>query len=234
MKISHTHPTTSPPATPVAGWLRRQGERGASLVEYALMVALIAVVCITAVTFLGRGSAGRIGMAAANCEPGTHAIPGFNGGFIAPTTDRALIDEVITVSDGVADGTRDDRAGVLVANQFGGPGVQRHPHFDRHFPAERFVAQRPLGSQRGGERVPGRREGGREFRTISAKDEAAVGVDRRAQQRIVASHGRLRRGPHDLGRQQCDRAAWTCRPADPGRLLLHRREDRHRTTGRLA
>ncbi|BCB83218.1 pyridoxal-phosphate dependent enzyme [Phytohabitans suffuscus] len=32
-------------------------------------------------------------------EPGTHAIPGFNGGFIAATTDRGLIDEVVTVSD---------------------------------------------------------------------------------------------------------------------------------------
>ena len=31
-------------------------ERGASLVEYALLVALIAVVCIVAITFLG-GSA---------------------------------------------------------------------------------------------------------------------------------------------------------------------------------
>lgn len=31
--------------------------------------------------------------------PGTHAIPGFNGGFIAPTTDVTLIDEVITVGD---------------------------------------------------------------------------------------------------------------------------------------
>ena len=29
-------------------------ERGASLVEYALLVALIAVVCIAAVTFLGE------------------------------------------------------------------------------------------------------------------------------------------------------------------------------------
>ena len=29
-------------------------ERGASLVEYALLVALIAVVCIVAVTFLGK------------------------------------------------------------------------------------------------------------------------------------------------------------------------------------
>ncbi|WNI19868.1 cysteine synthase family protein [Streptomyces sp. ITFR-21] len=32
-------------------------------------------------------------------DPGPHGIPGFNGGFIAPTTDRDLIDEVITVSD---------------------------------------------------------------------------------------------------------------------------------------
>ncbi|MFM7068957.1 MAG: Flp family type IVb pilin [Actinomycetes bacterium] len=39
-------------------WLMAQTrtERGASLVEYALLVALIAVVCIGAVTFLG-GSA---------------------------------------------------------------------------------------------------------------------------------------------------------------------------------
>ncbi|WP_411757561.1 pyridoxal-phosphate dependent enzyme [Streptomyces venezuelae] len=32
-------------------------------------------------------------------EPGAHGIPGFNGGFIAPTTQQSLIDEVITVSD---------------------------------------------------------------------------------------------------------------------------------------
>jgi cysteine synthase/formate-dependent phosphoribosylglycinamide formyltransferase (GAR transformylase) len=32
-------------------------------------------------------------------EPGPHCIPGFNGGFIAPTTDQGLIDEVIPVSD---------------------------------------------------------------------------------------------------------------------------------------
>lgn len=32
-------------------------------------------------------------------RPGTHGIPGFNGGFIAPTTQQSLIDEVITVSD---------------------------------------------------------------------------------------------------------------------------------------
>jgi pilus assembly protein Flp/PilA len=40
----------------LATWLRARfgdTERGASLVEYALLVALIAVVCIAAVTLLG-------------------------------------------------------------------------------------------------------------------------------------------------------------------------------------
>ena len=42
----------------VSAWLqaRCKTDRGASLVEYALLVALIAVVCIVAITFLG-GSA---------------------------------------------------------------------------------------------------------------------------------------------------------------------------------
>jgi pilus assembly protein Flp/PilA len=34
-------------------------ERGASLVEYALLVALIAVVCIGAVTFLGQSASSK-------------------------------------------------------------------------------------------------------------------------------------------------------------------------------
>jgi pilus assembly protein Flp/PilA len=41
----------------LATWLRAwfgDDERGASLVEYALLVALIAVVCIIAITFLGN------------------------------------------------------------------------------------------------------------------------------------------------------------------------------------
>jgi pilus assembly protein Flp/PilA len=41
----------------LATWLRARfadSERGASLVEYALLVALIAVVCIIAVTILGK------------------------------------------------------------------------------------------------------------------------------------------------------------------------------------
>jgi pilus assembly protein Flp/PilA len=41
----------------LTGWMRAkfgQDERGASLVEYALLLALIAVVCIIAVTTLGN------------------------------------------------------------------------------------------------------------------------------------------------------------------------------------
>ena len=34
-------------------------ERGASLVEYALLVALIAVVCIAAITFLGKAASSK-------------------------------------------------------------------------------------------------------------------------------------------------------------------------------
>ena len=34
-------------------------ERGASLVEYALLVALIAVVCIAAIAFLGQSASTR-------------------------------------------------------------------------------------------------------------------------------------------------------------------------------
>ena len=46
----------------VASFLRARfgdDERGASLVEYALLVALIAVVCIAAVTLLGRNASSK-------------------------------------------------------------------------------------------------------------------------------------------------------------------------------
>ena len=46
----------------LANWLRArvgQCERGASLVEYALLVALIAVVCIAAVTVLGKNASNK-------------------------------------------------------------------------------------------------------------------------------------------------------------------------------
>jgi len=45
--------------TPIWCWLRAKldrGEDGATLVEYALLVALIAVVCIIAITFLGQAA----------------------------------------------------------------------------------------------------------------------------------------------------------------------------------
>ena len=43
----------------LATWLRARmdEERGASLVEYALLVALIAVVCIAAISLLGGSAA---------------------------------------------------------------------------------------------------------------------------------------------------------------------------------
>ena len=42
----------------VSAWLqaRTKTDRGASLVEYALLVALIAVVCIVAITFIGTAA----------------------------------------------------------------------------------------------------------------------------------------------------------------------------------
>jgi pilus assembly protein Flp/PilA len=45
----------------LAAWLsaRVDSDRGASLVEYALLVALIAVVCIAAVTVLGNNASDK-------------------------------------------------------------------------------------------------------------------------------------------------------------------------------
>ena len=45
----------------IAAWLqaRTKTERGASLVEYALLLALIAVVCIVAITALGKKASGN-------------------------------------------------------------------------------------------------------------------------------------------------------------------------------
>jgi pilus assembly protein Flp/PilA len=40
--------------------MARRAERGASLVEYALLLALIAIVCVTAVQFLGDSSAASL------------------------------------------------------------------------------------------------------------------------------------------------------------------------------
>ncbi len=50
--------------------VRDRSERGAGLVEYALLVALIAVVCIAAVTFVGTSGSGRLGDAGAGLGSG--------------------------------------------------------------------------------------------------------------------------------------------------------------------
>ena len=56
----------------VSMWIRAKfgdSDRGASLVEYALLVALIAVVCIGAVTLLGNNAStkfSRVGASIAN------------------------------------------------------------------------------------------------------------------------------------------------------------------------
>ncbi|MGH9066887.1 MAG: Flp family type IVb pilin [Acidimicrobiales bacterium] len=45
----------------VTGWVERRldrSESGASMVEYALLVALIAIVCVVALTALGKNIAG--------------------------------------------------------------------------------------------------------------------------------------------------------------------------------
>jgi pilus assembly protein Flp/PilA len=44
-----------------ATWLRAHStdDRGASLVEYALLVALIAIVCIAAITLLGNNASDK-------------------------------------------------------------------------------------------------------------------------------------------------------------------------------
>ena len=46
----------------VSSWIRARfgdHERGASLVEYALLVALIAIVCLVAIAFLGNSASNR-------------------------------------------------------------------------------------------------------------------------------------------------------------------------------
>ena len=43
-------------------------EQGASLVEYALLVALIAVVCIVAIAFLGRSASSKFSNVGSNLQ----------------------------------------------------------------------------------------------------------------------------------------------------------------------
>jgi pilus assembly protein Flp/PilA len=52
----------------LAPWLRARfdDDRGASLVEYALLVALIAVVCIAAITLLGNNVSSKFNSTASS------------------------------------------------------------------------------------------------------------------------------------------------------------------------
>lgn len=57
---ARTAPGPTAPAAITRHTARHLAERGASLVEYALLVALIAIACIGAVTFLGGENAGSV------------------------------------------------------------------------------------------------------------------------------------------------------------------------------
>ncbi|HEX9683589.1 MAG TPA: Flp family type IVb pilin [Acidimicrobiales bacterium] len=54
----------------LVAWLtsRINSERGASLVEYALLVALIAVVCIAAITLLGTAASEKFSTVASELD----------------------------------------------------------------------------------------------------------------------------------------------------------------------
>ena len=53
----------------LSAWIRaHMSERGASLVEYALLVALIAVVCIAAITTLGAEASSKFSTVGASIE----------------------------------------------------------------------------------------------------------------------------------------------------------------------
>ena len=45
-----------------------RNERGAALVEYALLVALIAVVCIAAITLLGKSASSKFSQVASQIQ----------------------------------------------------------------------------------------------------------------------------------------------------------------------
>lgn len=58
---SHSPPPgPPPPARPGHGRHRARLDRAASLVEYVMMIALIAFVCITAISFFGSENAGSV------------------------------------------------------------------------------------------------------------------------------------------------------------------------------
>ncbi|MGN6693432.1 MAG: Flp family type IVb pilin [Aquihabitans sp.] len=83
---------------------RTRSERGASLVEYALMLALVAVICVGAVAFLGTSSGSKlkqgagggsatdaattttVGLGCASVHPDGYATgPGYHTNCYSPT-----------------------------------------------------------------------------------------------------------------------------------------------------
>jgi pilus assembly protein Flp/PilA len=50
-------------------WRGDDEQRGATLVEYALLVALIAIVCIVAITFLGGAASSQFSNVGASLNP---------------------------------------------------------------------------------------------------------------------------------------------------------------------
>jgi pilus assembly protein Flp/PilA len=50
--------------------LHRDDEKGASLVEYALLVALIAVVCIAAIALIGNSASSKLSTTGASIQGG--------------------------------------------------------------------------------------------------------------------------------------------------------------------
>jgi Flp pilus assembly pilin Flp len=71
MQIAHHRPT-------LIARRNRDGEAGASLVEYALLVALIAVVCITAVTFVGTSGSAKFNRTGSGIQGGPAPLPACN------------------------------------------------------------------------------------------------------------------------------------------------------------
>ena len=67
-------------------WLQAhtKTERGASLVEYALLVALIAVVCIAAVTILGKNASSKVFSKVSSARARPVRSSGRNRGSIRP------------------------------------------------------------------------------------------------------------------------------------------------------
>lgn len=65
--------TASPNATTEIGHRAHVAERGASLVEYTLVIMLIALLCIGAVGYFGEGVGGALddsAVAVADAQPG--------------------------------------------------------------------------------------------------------------------------------------------------------------------